>query len=180
MRFVRRAKDLEPIDRESALRLCRCQSYRSYHDDRLASVCLTPSFRCTHRRLLKVMGSLNGEERCMIPLRYKEIYDKDLRDVMKKECGNSDFGTALQLLAVPPPQADCALIDKACKGIGTNELLLFTIICGRSNRDMEILKVGRWKKCGKRATMVSNDSLLTRRVLYYECFLCYTYVEKVL
>jgi hypothetical protein len=94
-----------------------------------------------NRRLLKAMGGMTMEERCMVPIRYKELYKKKLVDVMKSECGNKDFGTALQFLAVNPVEAECMMIDKACKGLGTDELLLSTIICGRTNKEMELLKV---------------------------------------
>ena len=87
------------------------------------------------------MGRLTPEQRCMVPIRYKHMYEKDLKDVMRSECGKRDFGTALQLLAVDPLEADCMIIDKACKGAGTDELLLFTVVCGRSNKEMELLKV---------------------------------------
>jgi hypothetical protein len=87
------------------------------------------------------MGGMTMEERCMVPIRYKELYKKKLVDVVKSECGNKDFGTALQFLAVNPVEAECMMIDKACKGAGTDELLLSTIICGRTNKEMEILKV---------------------------------------
>ena len=93
------------------------------------------------RRLLKAMGGMSMEERCMVPIRYKELFKKKLVDVMKSECGNKDFGTALQFLAVNPVEAECMMIDKACKGMGTDELLLSTIICGRTNKEMELLKV---------------------------------------
>jgi hypothetical protein len=33
------------------------------------------------------------------------------------------------------------MIHKACSGIGTNELLLATILCGRSNKEVQALKV---------------------------------------
>jgi hypothetical protein len=33
------------------------------------------------------------------------------------------------------------MIHRACSGVGTNELLLATILCGRSNEEMIILKV---------------------------------------
>jgi Annexin len=42
--------------------------------------------------------------------------------------------------AVPPDVAECDMIKKACKGIGTDETLVYSIICGRSNKEMEILK----------------------------------------
>jgi hypothetical protein len=62
-------------------------------------------------------------------------------DVMKSECGNKDFGTAVQFLAVDPVTAECMMINAACKGAGTDELLLGTLICGRTNEEMNILKV---------------------------------------
>ena len=83
---------------------------------------------------------MNGETRCKVTIRYKEMFDKELKDVMKSECGNRDFGTALQFLAVDPVSAECAMIQKACKGAGTNEGLLYPVICGRTNKEMEILK----------------------------------------
>jgi hypothetical protein len=89
------------------------------------------------------MGAMTPEQRCMVPIRYKELFKKALVDVIESECGNKDFGTALQLLAVNPVEAECLMIDKASKGIGTKELLLCTIICGRTNKEMELLKVGR-------------------------------------
>jgi hypothetical protein len=92
------------------------------------------------RRLLTAMGSMSPETRCQVPIKYKEIYGKELKAVMKSECGNRNFGSALQFLAVPPDEADCDMIAKACKGMGTDELLLSTIICGRSNKEMELLK----------------------------------------
>ena len=86
------------------------------------------------------MASQNPEARCKIPIRYKEIYGKDLKAVMKSECGSRDFGTALQFLAVPPDEAECDMIEKACRGLGTNELILYPVICGRSNREISHLK----------------------------------------
>jgi hypothetical protein len=62
-------------------------------------------------------------------------------DVMKSECGNKDFGTAVQFLSVDPVAAECMMIQTACKGAGTDELLLGTLICGRTNQEMELLKV---------------------------------------
>jgi hypothetical protein len=97
----------------------------------------------TYRRLVQAMGAMTPEQRCMVPIRYKKLHGKDLLDVMKSECGNKDFGVALQFLAVNPVEAECLIIDKACKGTGTDELLLFTIICGRTNKEMELLKVRR-------------------------------------
>jgi len=91
-------------------------------------------------RLIKELALLSPEDRCKVALRYKQVHGKELKDLMRKECGNRDFGTALQFLAVPPDEAECDMLMKACKGIGTNETLLYSIVCGRSNKEMEILK----------------------------------------
>jgi hypothetical protein len=102
---------------------------------------------------------MTPEMRCKVPVRYKELYDKQLKDVMKSECGNRDFGTALQLLSSPPDQAECGMIHRACKGLGTNETLLFTIICGRSNKEMEILKKQYFKLFDKDLGSLLNSEL---------------------
>ena len=73
-------------------------------------------------------------------MRYKEMHGKDLVALMKSECGKRPFGQALQYLAADPVTAECMMINKACQGVGTNELLLFTIMCGRTNVEMELLK----------------------------------------
>mmetsp|Transcript_8294 Transcript_8294/g.23023 ORF Transcript_8294/g.23023 Transcript_8294/m.23023 type:complete len:332 (+) Transcript_8294:62-1057(+) len=91
-------------------------------------------------RLLNAMGGMTPETRCKVPVRYQEIYGKELKQKMRSECGNRDFGKALQFLAVPPNVAECDIIELACKGAGTNEKLLTTVICGRSNVEMELLK----------------------------------------
>lgn len=59
---------------------------------------------------------------------------------MKSECGKGDFGTALQFLAVPSDETECDIIKAACKGVGTDELLLYPVICGRNNTEINLLK----------------------------------------
>ena len=94
-----------------------------------------------NRQLIKAIGATTPDERCLIPIRYKALFGKELVDVMKSECGSKDFGTAVQFLAVDPVTAECMMINAACKGAGTDELLLGTLICGRTNAEMDILKV---------------------------------------
>jgi annexin A7/11 len=86
------------------------------------------------------MGSQSPNTRCKVYLRYNELYEQELVKLMKSECGKRTFGTALMYLAVEPVSAECMMIEKACSGMGTNELLLFTILCGRTNTEMELLK----------------------------------------
>mmetsp|Transcript_8376 Transcript_8376/g.15799 ORF Transcript_8376/g.15799 Transcript_8376/m.15799 type:complete len:341 (+) Transcript_8376:64-1086(+) len=96
--------------------------------------------------LIQALGLTTAEERMKIPIKFKEIFDgDDLMTLMRKECGKGDFGLALQYLSLSPMEAECAMIKKASDGFGTNEKLLYSILCGRSNKDMELLKKTYYK-----------------------------------
>ena len=94
--------------------------------------------------LIEALGMTTSGDRMTIPIKFKDIFDKDLKSLMEKECG-SDLGLALQYLAVSPVQAECYMLQKACDGIGTDDRLLYSILCGRSNKDMEQLKKTYYK-----------------------------------
>lgn len=97
-------------------------------------------------KLISVMSSSNGETRKKMALRYPELHgDTDLRKLIKYECGDSDFGVAMQLLALGPVEAECRMIKKAVDGWGSDKLLLYSILCGRSNEDMVLLKKTYYK-----------------------------------
>jgi len=91
-------------------------------------------------RLIKALAYCSPHERVQVATRYEQVHGKQLKKVMKSECGNGDFGDALQLLAVSPDETECDIIKAACRGVGTDELLLYPIICGRSNTEIDILK----------------------------------------
>ena len=94
------------------------------------------------------IGPQTAEARAKISVRYKEMFGKDLKSVMKKEC-SGDLGAALQFLAVSPEMAECDMIHEACSGIGTNEKILYPIICGRTNEEINILKKAYFKEYTK-------------------------------
>lgn len=99
----------------------------------------TEGFGTDEEQIIKTLGSKNTVERYLIAFRYKEMYEKELKELMKKE-NTGDFGFLTQLLSLPAPDAECKIIRKATKGMGTNEKLLYSVLCGRSNAEMEILK----------------------------------------
>jgi len=68
------------------------------------------------KRLLRVMGQQTPEQRCKVHIAYKKKYGKELKDVMKAECGKKAFGQALQYLALAPDMAECEMLHNACKG----------------------------------------------------------------
>jgi hypothetical protein len=72
-------------------------------------------------------------------MRYKELYDKDLSEVMKKEF-SGDFGMAMRFLAMPLHEAECCMIKKGTDGIGAQVNIVWSILCGRTNEEVELIK----------------------------------------
>lgn len=124
-----------------------------------ASIAKADLFAFLSSGLVRSLGSLNAEDRCKLAVRYPEVKGKSLKAVMKSECGNKDFGTALQFLAVPTDEMECDMITKACKGLGTDELVLFPIICGRSNEEIAMLKKKYFDHTGKDLGRVLDSEL---------------------
>jgi hypothetical protein len=106
----------------------------------------TEGWGTSEGRLIKAIANTTGEERKLIALRYEEMHEKNLRKLMKSECGNNNFGQALQYLALGPVETECRMLKKAVDGLGTNELMMYSILCGRSNADMELLKKTYYKE----------------------------------
>lgn len=104
----------------------------------------TEGWGTDNNELIETLGSTTAEERFLISGRYPELYDTDLRELMKSEA-SGDFGRALKFLALSPVEAECYMIKKATDGLGTNEKLLYSILSGRANRDMEMLKKTYYK-----------------------------------
>lgn len=94
--------------------------------------------------LIDALGGTTPEERLKISLRYEDIYEKSLKSTMKSEVGGN-FGKVLKYLSLGPVEAECAMIKDACKGMGSHKTLLSSILCGRSNRDIELLKKTYYK-----------------------------------
>jgi Annexin len=76
----------------------------------------TKGFGTNEKALLLVMGKQTPEERCVVHLRYKEMFDKELKSVIEHECGRKPFGRAMKYLSVPPDIAECIMLNEACKG----------------------------------------------------------------
>lgn len=89
--------------------------------------------------LINALGSKTPEERVKIYYRYEALKGKNLADLIESEL-SGDFKTAFALFACPPDVAECKMINKALKGLGTKEDLLYPIILGRTNREIDQLK----------------------------------------
>jgi Annexin len=91
-------------------------------------------------KVVKILATRDATERTQIAARYKELNDgKTLVKLMQKEFAGN-FGDALELLALPPDQAECAMIRKATKGVGCNVSVIWSMLCGRTNQEIQHLK----------------------------------------
>uniref|UniRef100_A0A7S4HQF8 Annexin n=1 Tax=Odontella aurita TaxID=265563 RepID=A0A7S4HQF8_9STRA len=104
-------------------------------------------FGTNEKRLIKAM-TRDQDTRTKIALHYESYKGKNLEKLVDKECGG-DFGEAMELLAVTPDVAEARLVRKATKGVGTTEKLLYTIICGRSNADIDALRKAYFREYEK-------------------------------
>ena len=87
------------------------------------------------------MGSQTAETRCKVPIRYEQLFGEKLQDVIEKELREGKpLGQALVFLSVDPLSAECMMIKKAIAGVGTKEFFLLTLLAGRSNKEMDLLK----------------------------------------
>lgn len=104
-------------------------------------------FGTDEERLLKAMGSHPPETRCRVGPLYERTHGKRLDAVIKSECGSRDFGTALQFLASNPITAECAMLEKALEK--KEKDVAYSIICGRTNHEMMLLRSRFYYKTGK-------------------------------
>ena len=89
--------------------------------------------------MIDALATHNGTVRYYMAIRYKELYNEELYDLMKKEF-SGDFGTAVKFLALPADKAECAMINKATKGIGAKINIIWSILIGRTNIELERIK----------------------------------------
>lgn len=108
----------------------------------------TKGWGTSNGRLVEALGSTTGHDRKLISLQYPKLHDeyKSLKNLMQAECGDSSFGEALQYLALGPVEAECRMLKKAVDGLGSDKVMLYSILCGRSNEDMELLKKTYFKE----------------------------------
>jgi Annexin len=100
----------------------------------------TKGWGANKEKVMDVLTKLDGTQRAKLAARYKELNEgKTLTDLCKKEF-SGHFGDAMELLALAPHEAECAMLKKACKGVGSNVPVIWSILGGRTNAEMELLK----------------------------------------
>ncbi|XP_047395241.1 annexin A13 [Sciurus carolinensis] len=89
--------------------------------------------------IIEILSSRTSDQRQQIKQKYREKYGKDLEEVLKSELSGNFEKTALALLD-RPSEYDARRLQKAMKGVGTDEDVLIEILCTRTNKEISAIK----------------------------------------
>ncbi|GFS09018.1 annexin [Elysia marginata] len=89
--------------------------------------------------LVEVIVRNSNSERQNVKKRYQELYQQDLLKDLKSET-SGDFHEVLEALMLPPVEFDALSLNKAMKGLGTDETALIGIICSKTPAELEEIK----------------------------------------
>ncbi|RLN87301.1 hypothetical protein BBJ28_00013592 [Nothophytophthora sp. Chile5] len=110
------------------------------------------------KALNKALGGKTATQRGFIAKRYKEVHQQSLRELMGSETsGHYEF--LLKLLASPLPEAEAGIIRNATKGLGTKEELIYPVVVGRTNVEINILKKTYYDIYGEDMSSVLDSDL---------------------
>lgn len=101
--------------------------------------CFPDTIQANKQKVIDALATHDATQRTYIAIRYKELYSKDLQELMKKEF-SGNLGEALRFLALRPDHAEAKMIKHATKGIGASPNIIWSIVCGRTNAEIDILK----------------------------------------
>ena len=91
-------------------------------------------------KVIANLANTTAIQRYGLPKRFAELNEgKSLEKLIDSEFRGS-FGCALRFLALSPEEAECCMIKKATSGVGASANVLWSIMCGRTNVEMELLK----------------------------------------
>ncbi|EGZ11421.1 hypothetical protein PHYSODRAFT_260821 [Phytophthora sojae] len=110
------------------------------------------------KELNKALGGKTATQRGFIAKRYKELHNQSLRDLVDDET-SGHYQFLLKLLASPLPEAEAGILRKATKGLGTKEDLIYPIVVGRTNVEINILKKTYYDTYGEDLGSVLDSDL---------------------
>ncbi|CAI5446158.1 unnamed protein product [Caenorhabditis angaria] len=114
--------------------------YNPYFDEVIAAEKLEKAFRNKEKaKIYEILLAGNNTQRQMLRTPYKTRYGKDLEDEIKKVT-SGDFEDFLVALLQTPTKLDVVELNRAVKGLGTNEKNLIEILTTRKNEEIESLK----------------------------------------
>ncbi|CAD5123708.1 DgyrCDS12028 [Dimorphilus gyrociliatus] len=88
--------------------------------------------------LIEIFARRNNKQRQELKKQYSEKYKKDLSDVLKSEL-SGDFEELILALLMTPSEYDAYCLNKAVKGLGTDENVLITILSTRNSKEIRAI-----------------------------------------
>mmetsp|Transcript_1071 Transcript_1071/g.2348 ORF Transcript_1071/g.2348 Transcript_1071/m.2348 type:complete len:335 (+) Transcript_1071:139-1143(+) len=109
-------------------------------DDCHAIYKATKGLGANKEKTMDALATKDGTERWKMALRYPELYDgKSLSELMKKEF-RGDFGHGMTMLAMPLDEAEAYMLKSAFKGVGCNVDVVYSVLTGRTNEELNLVK----------------------------------------
>ncbi|CAG0912648.1 unnamed protein product [Notodromas monacha] len=91
------------------------------------------------KAIIDILSHVDNRQRQELKHKFKAMFGKDLVDELKSELGGN-FESVVLALMEPPLEYLVSWLNRAMKGLGTNEYALIEILCGRPNQEIMLLK----------------------------------------
>ncbi|CAF2947711.1 unnamed protein product [Rotaria sp. Silwood2] len=88
--------------------------------------------------LINILGNRSNDQRLQIRDKYKTKFGRDLENDIKGDT-SGNFRKVLKNLLYSPVEYDCYELQRAIKGLGTNEEALIEILASRSNKRLQAI-----------------------------------------
>ncbi|XP_070613026.1 annexin A3 [Erythrolamprus reginae] len=85
--------------------------------------------------VIEILTGRSNAQRQLIAAEYKSYTGKELKDALQEET-SGDFGRALVALVMPPAEFEAEQMNRAVRGLGTNEATLIEIVASRSSKQI--------------------------------------------
>ncbi|KAI9206891.1 annexin A4 [Polychytrium aggregatum] len=89
--------------------------------------------------LIAILTRYSPAQMIQISQAYKGTFGVSLAEQIRKET-SFKFGATCEALATPLPEYEALCLEKAMRGMGTNEKLLVEILAGRSNYELQVIR----------------------------------------
>ena len=90
--------------------------------------------------IIAVTAKRSNADRQLIIKEYKTLFGRDLLEDLEDELGG-DLGKTIQAMFKTPVDYDCSELNKAMKGMGTDEDTLIEILGSRTNQQLKAIKL---------------------------------------
>ncbi|EEB14448.1 Annexin-B10, putative [Pediculus humanus corporis] len=93
-------------------------------------------FGTDEEAIIGILTNRSNSQRQEIAKFFTEEYGRNLLEDLKKELGGN-FEDLILALMIPPVEYLCKQLNKAIKGLGTDDSCLIEILCSRSNQQIQ-------------------------------------------